>query len=81
MRALFNHQGQAYAPVNDNHLTARETQVLRMLGRGLSNKEIAREMKLSGATVKYHVHNVLTKLQVSRRIEAMRKIREAPWIA
>jgi DNA-binding NarL/FixJ family response regulator len=62
-------------------LTVREGDVLRLLGRGFSNKEIARELKIGLGTVKHHVHSVLGKLGVARRTQAMRKVREAPWIA
>jgi DNA-binding NarL/FixJ family response regulator len=65
----------------DVHLTARESEVLRFLGRGLSNKEIARELNLSIATVKHHVHNVLAKLGLVSRAQAMRRVRAAPWVA
>lgn len=51
-----------------------------MSGRGLSNKEIARELVLSVATVKHHVHNVLDKLKLPRRAQAMRRVRDAPWL-
>jgi NADH:ubiquinone oxidoreductase subunit D len=57
------------------------TVLLELLGRGFSNKEIAGELCLSVATVKHHVHHVLEKLQLQRRAQAMRKVREAPWIA
>jgi DNA-binding NarL/FixJ family response regulator len=36
---------------------------------------------LSVATVKHHVHHVLEKLKLSRRAEAMRQVRDAPWLA
>lgn len=62
-------------------LTPRECEVLRELGGGLSNKEIARRLGLSLSTVKHHVHKILDKLHVLRRAEAMRKVRDAPWIA
>lgn len=62
-------------------LTRRERHVLQLIGRGLSNKEIARELYLSVATVKHHVHNVLEKLQLQGRAQAMRRVRDAPWIA
>jgi DNA-binding NarL/FixJ family response regulator len=61
-------------------LTARECEVLRELGYGRSNKEIAREFGLSISTVKHHVHSVLEKLQVDCRAQAMRKVRDTPWI-
>lgn len=81
MRALFRF-GPSHAPAhNDNAITKREGDVLRLLGRGFSNKEIARELNLSVATVKHHVHSILGKLGVARRMQAMRRVREAPWIA
>jgi DNA-binding NarL/FixJ family response regulator len=80
MRALF-HASASDKAANDNELTRREGEVLHLLGRGLSNKEIARELDLSVATVKHHVHSILGKLGVARRTQAMRRVREAPWIA
>ena len=62
-------------------LTRRECEVLDLLGRGYSNKEIGGELCLSVATVKHHVHHILDKLNLSRRTEAMRRVRDAPWLA
>jgi two-component system, NarL family, nitrate/nitrite response regulator NarL len=45
-------------------LTKREEQILSGIGRGLSNKEIARELDLQEKTIKHYVTNVLQKLQV-----------------
>ena len=52
-------------------LTARERQVLQMLGGGLGNKEIASRLKISGHTVKFHVASILGKLGASSRTEAV----------
>lgn len=51
-------------------LTPREGEVLRLLGRGLSNRLIARELALSEKTVKAHVSAVLAKLAVTDRTQA-----------
>jgi DNA-binding NarL/FixJ family response regulator len=48
-------------------LTGRETQVLRHLALGLSNKEIGRSLEISVETVKEHVQNILRKLAVKDR--------------
>ncbi|MFT4298816.1 MAG: response regulator transcription factor [Aeromicrobium sp.] len=52
------------------NLTSRELQVLRLVARGLSNKEIAVELYISENTVKNHVRNLLEKLQMKSRMEA-----------
>src|ERR671912_743598 len=53
-------------------LTARETEVLRLVAKGYTYKEIADQLFLSTKTVQNHVQNILTKLQLSRRYELMR---------
>jgi DNA-binding NarL/FixJ family response regulator len=52
------------------HLTEREKEILKLVTRGLSNKEIAQILKLSDGTVKVHVSNILSKLNVASRTEA-----------
>lgn len=51
-------------------LTLREKQVMQFVDRGLSNKEIARELEVEVSTVKNHMHNILKKFKVKRRMEA-----------
>src|SRR5829696_8276781 len=52
-------------------LTARESEVLGLLGHGLSNKMIARELHISEHTVKFHISSIYAKLGVSNRAEAV----------
>lgn len=85
LRALFRMDdtpvASARAPAEqDPTLTRREAEVLRLIGEARSNKEIARELCISVATVKHHVHNLLEKLQLHGRAQAMRRVREAPWL-
>ena len=51
-------------------LTAREEEILAQVALGLTNKEIARQLKLSEKTVKHYMTNVMQKLQVRNRVEA-----------
>ncbi|MDY0169022.1 MAG: response regulator transcription factor [Thermoguttaceae bacterium] len=55
---------------DDVPLTQRETQVLRHVALGLSNKEIARSLEISVETVKEHVQNILRKITVTDRTQA-----------
>jgi two-component system, NarL family, nitrate/nitrite response regulator NarL len=56
-------------------LTARETEIVRLIDSNLSNKEIAARLGIEVATVKNHVHNVLDKLHVHRRAQAAGRLR------
>jgi DNA-binding NarL/FixJ family response regulator len=58
------------APESPEALTERETEVLRLLAMGQSNKEIAHTLTIGEKTVKTHVSNILSKLNVSSRTQA-----------
>lgn len=58
-------------PQESQQLTAREREVLRLLARGFSNRDIGAQLYISETTAKFHVGNILRKLSVSRRAEAV----------
>jgi DNA-binding NarL/FixJ family response regulator len=58
------------APESPEALTERETEVLRLLATGFSNKEIALKLTIGEKTVKTHVSNILSKLGVASRTQA-----------
>jgi two-component system, NarL family, response regulator len=74
------HSGRRYFPrdiaarlaerMMRSDLTARELEVLHMLVRGLTNKEIGSALEISGNTVRNHVNSIIEKLEVSDRTEA-----------
>jgi two-component system, NarL family, nitrate/nitrite response regulator NarL len=61
-------------------LTPRESEILALVQQGRSNKDIARQLAISSATVKNHMHNILQKLQVSRRGQAAARLHVHPGI-
>ena len=74
------HEGEQYIPpeiavrVGERlpaHLSPRELDVLQMLGRGLSNKEIGTQLGVVEGTVKIHITNIFGKLGVSDRTQAL----------
>lgn len=64
------------APSRQAAVTPREAEILSLIAEGLSNKEIAKRLYLSLATVKNHVHNILDKLGVSGRYAAVAHLHE-----
>jgi DNA-binding NarL/FixJ family response regulator len=61
---------QAETP-SARQLTSRETEVLRLLARGMSNRDIGGRLYISETTATFHVGNILRTLGVSRRAEAV----------
>ncbi|MHC5779345.1 response regulator [Nostoc sp.] len=75
------HNGQKYIPpavgaklaerINNPELSERELEVLRLMARGNSNLEISTALSIAEGTVKFHVKNILSKLGVGDRTQAM----------
>jgi two-component system, NarL family, response regulator DevR len=61
----------ARSPQESKQLTEREREVLSLLARGLSNRDIGKRLYISETTAKFHVGNIIRKLNVSRRAEAV----------
>jgi DNA-binding NarL/FixJ family response regulator len=53
-------------------LTPREIEVVQMVAKGLTNKEIASQLGIADGTVKIHLHNIYEKLQINRRAELVK---------
>jgi DNA-binding NarL/FixJ family response regulator len=74
---MSRRQGDRPSSVTAPRLTERELEVLRLVARGMANKEIAHQLFISENTVKNHVRNILEKLQLHSRMEAaMYAVRE-----
>ena len=61
-------------------LSARELEILLLAARGLSNREIGENLHIAEATVRRHLANAYSKMEVSSRAEATRKALQEEWI-
>jgi DNA-binding NarL/FixJ family response regulator len=61
-------------------LTPRELEVVQLIAERLSNKQIARRLSLSLYTVKNHIHNIVAKLEVEDRHQAVEYARQHRWL-
>lgn len=66
--------------VNDNVLTKRQRDILKLLENGLSNKGIARELSISDGTVRIHISTIYRVLNVQNRVQAVMKSKELSYI-
>ena len=69
------HRGRQTSTVGDEELPRRELSILKRLDSGLSNKEIAEAIFVTEGTLKWHLHNVYSKLNVRNRSGAMVRAR------
>jgi len=67
------------AYIEENPLTERESEVLELMAEGKDTKEIASELYLTTGTVRNYISVILDKLDVSNRIEAIKRFREKGW--
>lgn len=74
---MLSHFARTAATSPFPQLTQREHEVLRLIARGCDNPTVARRLGLSGKTVRNHVSNIFTKLQVVDRSAAIIRAREA----
>ena len=76
---ILSQQGSAIAApasakrTDDLELTRRETEIIRHVADGLTNKEVARNVRLSEKTVKHYMTSIMQKLQVRNRMEVILK--------
>jgi DNA-binding NarL/FixJ family response regulator len=78
MAGFANYAEQVRQP--DNKLTPRELELLRLVAEGLSNKAIGQQLDVSENTVKYHMRNILQKLNAQNRTEAATFALQAGWL-
>ena len=71
--SLLNHNSNQFSQTNGKHLTNRQTEVLKYLAQGLSNKQIAYQMNVSEATVKLHINALLRAVGATNRTQAVIK--------
>lgn len=70
IQELNRSQETSRGPLTPSPLTEREVEILQLLAQGVENKEIARRLSLRDATVRTHVSNILSKLQLANRVQA-----------
>jgi DNA-binding CsgD family transcriptional regulator len=78
------HQGKTWGiadlPSESQTLSDREQEILTLLAQGLRDRNIAAQLYISERTVKFHINNLLTKLQVRTRCQAMYEVSSRGWI-
>lgn len=77
----ISRESQLRKQVRSVDLTHRELEILQLIAGHLGNKQIAKRLSVSLFTVKNHVHNILEKLELTSRFEAVDYARQKHWIA
>lgn len=79
-REILDRGGEDLEDLSKYRITERESEVVRYICKGMTNKEIAWELKISVNTVNNHVANIFEKMDVRSRIELIRKVRGSLWV-
>jgi DNA-binding NarL/FixJ family response regulator len=79
MRRVYAFAAQANPDITTDALTPREIEILELVEQGLTNQQIASRLSLTLHTVKNHVHNLLSKLGVGSRSEAVSVFRASKY--
>jgi DNA-binding NarL/FixJ family response regulator len=81
-RKLFSElrRERGHSSGEEYHLTAREREVVQAIVEGLTYREIAERYHIAGSTVKKHILNIYKKLQVSSKVEFMKKVMNSDLI-
>ena len=86
VEAVFHRLAETGRPVSWRQrvqtagLTSRELEIVHCIAQNLSNKQIAKRLSISLHTVKNHVHNIVEKLHVANRFEAVEYARRQHWL-
>lgn len=82
-RVIYPLNEQFHTDISTNgykpSLTLKEQAVLKLMEKGLTNKEIAYELNVSHSTIKTHINNIYSKLQVKNRLQALERARTYEW--
>lgn len=76
----FSHAGKTAEGDSASTLTARETEILGLVAKGMSNRDIAAQLNISEYTVKNHLKNIFHKLHLENRSQLVRYVYEHGWM-
>ena len=79
-RILKEFSAGAEEGVRGTPLTSRETEILRLVAKGLSNRDISQQLDISEYTVKNHLKNIFHKLHLENRAQLVRYVYEHGWM-
>lgn len=65
---------------NKSILSKRELDIMKLIAEGKSNDEMGKELFISVGTIKWHINNIFSKLQVKNRIQAIEKVKKSGGI-